>query len=65
MEAVVLVRGRIAGTWRYDRRASGLRVRVTPFARWTSSVSRVVEKRAAAIAEFFGLSLASFEIADA
>ena len=61
VEAVLLVRGRIAGIWRYDRKARGLVVRVSPFARLSATVSRAAEKRAAAVAAFLGLDLARSE----
>ena len=60
VEAVLLVRGRIAGTWRYERKARGLQVKVEPFAPLGRSVFRAAEKQAGAIADFLGVPLASF-----
>jgi len=59
--AVLLVHGRIAGTWRYERKAQELRVLVRPFSRLTRAVSRAVQKEADAVADFFGLQSASVE----
>ncbi|MCZ6817131.1 MAG: winged helix DNA-binding domain-containing protein [Planctomycetota bacterium] len=62
VEAVVLVRGRIAGTWRYDRKSKGLCVRVHPFGRLNGAVLRDSEKQAAAIAGFLAIPLEGFEV---
>ena len=62
VEAVVLVGGRIAGTWRYDRKPSGLAVTVSPFARFSRPVAASVRKQAAAIAEFLELPLAVVDL---
>ena len=58
VEAVVLVGGRICGTWRYDRKRKGLVVRVTPFALMSKTLARKVERRAAEVAAFLSLELA-------
>ncbi len=60
--AVLLVRGRIAGTWRYDRKAKGLHVRVDPFTPLSRTIHRAAEKQAAGIASFIGLELTKFEV---
>ena len=62
VEAVLLVKGRIAGTWRYDKKAKGLTVKLTPFAPLTPTVKRVAEREASGVAAFFGLNLAGFEV---
>jgi hypothetical protein len=62
--AVLLVRGRIAGTWRYDRKARGLDVRVSPFARLSRPVAGAVEKQAKAIAGFLDLPLREFDVSE-
>ena len=62
--AVLLLAGRIAGTWRYDRKPGGLRVRLTPFAKLSRPVHRAVEKEAAAIASFLELPLESLQVAN-
>ena len=60
--AVLLVGGRIAGTWRYDRKAKGLDIAITPFSRLTRRVVAAVEKQAAGVAGFFALPLKGVEI---
>ncbi len=62
VEAVLLARGRIAGTWRYDRGAGGLHVRVSPFAKLSRAVLLAAEKQAAAIAGFLQLKPAPLEV---
>lgn len=62
VEAVVLVGGRIAGTWRYDRKSKGLHVRVRPFSRLSGPVGREAEKQAEGIAGFLEMPLAGFEL---
>jgi hypothetical protein len=62
VEPALLVRGRIAGTWRYDRKASGLHVRVTPFAKLPETVLAAARKEARGIASCFDLELADFAV---
>ena len=62
VNAVLLVRGRIAGIWRYDRKSQGLHVKVEPFFPLSSSVARATRTQAAAIAKFLKLPLRSLEI---
>ncbi len=62
VNAVLLVRGRIAGTWRYDRKAKGLSVGVVPFSKLSGPVARATETQAAAIAKFLEMPLADFQI---
>ena len=57
VSAVILVGGRILGTWRYDKRAKGLVISVTPFEPLSRAVARVVETQARAVARFMGLDL--------
>lgn len=57
VEPVLLVKGRIEGTWRYDRRASGLRVEMRPFAPLARTVRARLESQAAGVADFLGLEL--------
>ena len=57
VEAVVLVGGRIAGTWRYDKKTKGLSVDIKPFEPFSRSVARAVERQAARVAKFLGLDL--------
>ncbi len=64
VEPTLLIHGRIAGTWRYDRRSKGLRISLSPFAPLTSSASRAVERQAKAVAKFFGLELAALDWGD-
>jgi uncharacterized protein YcaQ len=57
IEGTVLEYGRVAGTWRYDRKGSGLVVSVFPFGNLPAHVWAAVEAQAAGIAQFFGLPL--------
>ena len=57
IDAVVLVGGRIAGTWRYDKQAKGLRITVKPFEPFSRRVDRAVGIQASALARFMGLDL--------
>lgn len=60
VEGVLLVRGRIAGTWRYDRRPKGLEVTIDPFRPLPGTVLRKLEREATGVADFFGLELSGF-----
>jgi len=62
VEAVLLVRGRIAGTWRYDRTSKSLCVQISPFAPLTRTVQQAAHKQAAGIARFLKLQFADIEI---
>jgi len=57
IDAVVLVGGRIAGTWRYDKQSKGLTISVTPFEPLSGVVARRVERQARAVARFMDLDL--------
>ncbi len=63
VNAVVLVRGRISGTWRYERKSKGLRVQVQPFDKFSKTVQRAIEKQANCLADFLDSPLADFQIA--
>ena len=63
VEAVLLIHGRMAGTWRYDRRSKGLRIRMSPFASLTRRAAQAVEQ-AKAVAKFFGLELTTLDWLD-
>lgn len=58
IEGVVLQRGRISGTWRYDRKASGLIITVYPFTKLTKKAQAAVARQASGVARFFGRPLA-------
>jgi hypothetical protein len=45
------------GTWRYDRKGSGLVVTVFPFGRLRRGVRTAVRQQAKAVAQFFDLPL--------
>lgn len=62
VEPVLLVHGRIAGTWRYDKKSRGLHVLVRPFAQLTQPIAKAAEKRAREVAGFLGTDLAAFLI---
>jgi hypothetical protein len=57
IEGTVLDLGRIVGTWRYDRKGSGLVVTVFPFGRLRRGVRTAVRQQAKAVAQFFDLPL--------
>ena len=57
VDAVILVGGRIAGTWRYDKKRQGLVVSVWPFEPLSRRVTRAVDAQARAVARFLGRDL--------
>ena len=57
IDAVVLVGGRIVGTWRYDKQAKVLRITVKPFEPFSRRVDRAVGIQASALVRFMGLDL--------
>jgi hypothetical protein len=57
IEGTLLECGRVAGTWRYDRKDSGLAIRLFPFSPLPRHVRAAVEKNANGVAQFFGLPL--------
>lgn len=57
IEGVVLVQGRAAATWRYDRTGKGLLITVSPFKQLPRYVASAIRKTAPRIANFFGLPL--------
>ena len=60
IEGTILEYGRIAGTWRYDRRGSGLIVSIFPFKPLAAHVQAAVESHAAGVATFFDMELVDF-----
>lgn len=62
IEGIVLVQGRAAATWRYDRKAAGLAITVQPFVPFPAAVRREVECIAPEIAAFFALPLVDLSI---
>jgi len=57
IEGILLEHGRAAGTWRYDRKDSGLVIALDLFAPLPRRIGAQVEKNAQGIAQFFGLPL--------
>jgi hypothetical protein len=55
---VVLVDGCAAGTWRYEQRGQQIRIKVTPFSSFTSTVRGLIAEEANDIGRFFGLTAA-------
>jgi hypothetical protein len=53
IEGTVVDRGRIVGTWRYDRQGSGLAVTVMPFGRLRRGIRGAIRQKAKGIAAFF------------
>jgi hypothetical protein len=62
IEGTLLEHGRVAGTWRYDRKDSGLAIRLFPFSPLPQHVRAAVDKNAAAVAQFFGLPLIDLHV---
>ena len=62
VEPVLLVRGRIAGTWRYDRKAKGVRIRIVAFEPPSRATVRAARSRAEELAKGLESSLESFEV---
>lgn len=63
IEGIVLVHGRAAATWRYDRKGNGLLITITPFKKLTRTVEKASQKQAAQIANFFDLPLTDIQLA--
>ncbi len=57
IEGTILVHGRIAGTWRYQRQGAALDVQLAPFAPLPAFTRPAIESQLEGIAAFFGLSL--------
>ena len=62
VEPVLLVGGRIAGTWRYDRKSKSVNIAVESFAPLSATVRRAAEAQAAGVARFLSLELGKFEL---
>lgn len=60
IEGTILEYGRIAGTWRYDRRGGGLVVSVFPFEPLSAQTQAAVETYAAGVSAFFDMELVDF-----
>jgi hypothetical protein len=54
----ILVDGCAAGTWRYEQRGKQMRIKVTPFASFTSEVRELIAEEVDDIGRFFGLTAA-------
>jgi len=63
VEAVMLRRGRITGTWAYEAKARGVRIRLEPFGRLPKRERALWERAAAAQAGYFEAPLLAVEIA--
>ena len=62
VEAVLLRNGRIAGTWRYDKKGKGIVVKLEPFGALPTRLVRSLEPDAESVADYFGLALSGFEV---
>ena len=62
IEATLLVHGRIAGTWRYDRVAGGLGITLIPLAPLSRQVAAAVEREAGRVAHFLGEPLTDLSL---
>jgi hypothetical protein len=65
VEPVLLVHGRIAGVWRYDRKAGSLKIQLSPFAPLSKTVHSAAKRQAANVAAFLNLPLTEFAVAPA
>lgn len=63
IEGAVLVHGRAAAVWRYDRSETGIAITVAPFKPLNKRVQSAVERISSQVAGFFGLPLISFSSA--
>jgi hypothetical protein len=63
ISAVVLVDGRVAGTWFHTATKETLRIKVEPFQRLAPKIIVEVKRRAASLAETLGLARAEVTIA--
>lgn len=61
IEPVILIRGRIEGTWRYRRRAKAIDLEMAPFGRLSKTQRREVEAEAARIAAHFEVPLGALD----
>jgi hypothetical protein len=57
IEGIVVVKGQAAGTWRYDRKGSGLIITVYPYKSFPKYVLKQVEKNAKGVAAYFDVPL--------
>lgn len=64
IEGTLVVEGRVAATWGYERKTSGVRITVCPFGRMTAKVQKAVERGAEGVAAFFGAELSGLEVGD-
>jgi len=62
IEGTIVEYGRLIGTWRYKRTSRHLSITIDPFMPLPQHVQSVVEQKAEAIANFFGLQLAELII---
>lgn len=61
IEGTILEHGRIVGTWRYDRRGTGLAVTLRPFGTLPRHARTAAKRAAEGIAAFFGVPLTSVD----
>jgi hypothetical protein len=62
VEAVVIRHGRIAGTWRYDKKGKGVAVEVEPFGRISQLDAKRLAQHAEHVAGYFGIPLKHFAV---
>jgi len=63
VEAVVLIGGRISGTWTYDRSARGVGITLAPFRRLTRAERSALAEDAETVARYFEVELDSVDVA--
>lgn len=62
VEAVILRRGRIAGTWRYERKARGIEIWIAPFQSLPKKDVRILEREAESVSAYLKSPLLRVEI---
>jgi uncharacterized protein YcaQ len=62
VEAVLLARGRIAGTWRYQRKSSGIRFLLQPFTPLPGPLVKQLQRQAEEVAKFLGAPALEIQI---
>ena len=62
ISATVIVAGRIAGVWEYEKGKAGLTIQATLFTPPTGAIRAGIEAEAARLGDFFGLPVAAVTI---
>jgi hypothetical protein len=62
VEAVLLMEGRIAGVWRYDKKGKGIDITLEPFEKLPAGIASILEPQALDVADYLGVELRSFKV---